>query len=115
MRYELSQLAVFKNAPEEAGLFSLHDKNGVIVYMEYANNIAQRLQMQVPRNQRNYDLKAHAKTFSFFITQDTQMLVKLFDGFVQKHGHYPICMKSSPPGSAFTQNPASAINLMTTL
>ena len=114
MRYELSQLAVFQNAPEEAGLFSLHDKNGVIVYMEYANNIAQRLQMQVPRNQRNYDLKAHAKTFSFFITQDTQMLVKLFDGFVQKHGHYPICMKSAPPGSAFTQNPAAAINVMTT-
>ena len=114
MRYELNQLGVFQNAPEEAGLFSLHDKNGTIVFMDYANNISQKLQNHIPRNQMNFDIKAHAKFFSFFITADTSMLVRLFDGFVQKHGHYPICMKNAPDGSTFTQNPAAAINIMTT-
>jgi len=114
LRYELSQLGVFQNAPEDSGIFTLHDAQGTIVYMEYAQNIAQRLQRHVPRNQMNLELKQQAKQFSFFITTDQGMLVKLFDRFVDKHGHYPVCMKTAPEGSAFADNPAAAINVLTT-
>jgi CheY-like chemotaxis protein len=107
VRFELNPMAVFRNCPEDPGVYTIESKEGDVLLLAYARNLTQAVTRHLPENElKNEVVRRRGRFFRFFLTDDEGYVAKIFDTYVSRKGRFPDGMPQAPEGSEWFGKPS---------
>lgn len=106
IRFELNPAKVFQTCPEESGVYTIEDREGDVLLIAHATNLAQAVTRHLPENElRNVEIRKHGRYFRFFLTEDPEEVSRIFDVYVERRGRFPRGMAEAPEASRWAGKP----------
>ena len=109
-RFDFDRRAIVTSAPEMAGVFTLRDKDDNPIYLEWADNVRQRLSYFVALDPAMSPMAKHSKTFEYALSDEKTMAGTVFDKLYNEIGGFPKFIKEAPQGSKYYKTPEASIS-----
>lgn len=101
----LDRLTILSEAPEDSGIYVLESEEGRILFIDWADNLAQALRAHLPESTKDPLLRRQARYYRVMNTTMRENLVRIFDEFVQLEHAFPVGNKEAPYGSRWYGEP----------
>lgn len=95
----LDRLTILAEAPEDSGVYVLESEEGRILFIDWADNLAQALRAHLPESTKDPLLRRQAKYYRVMNTTQRERLVQIFDEFVELEKAFPVGNREAPHGS----------------
>ena len=109
-RFEFERRSIVKSAPEMAGVFTLRDGKDAPIYLEWTENVRQRLSYFVALDPTMSPMAKHSKTFEYALSDEKAMAGTVFDKLYNEIGGFPKYIKEAPEGSKYFKTPEASIS-----